>query len=105
ASQKHIGSDPTLASGRWTSYHVSQRRHPAGNVSPNAAAWPPNAQRRPRFLLLSAHLVSKFGELRRANKSTVVNRGRDAEEAQKLTLQGWELRDTRRRLPPGLFEC
>jgi hypothetical protein len=38
--------------------------------------------------LLSAHLVSKFGELRRANKSTVVNRGRDAEEAQKLTLQG-----------------
>jgi hypothetical protein len=41
-----------------------------------------------RFLLLSAHLVSKFGELRRANKSTFVNRGRDAEEAQKLALQG-----------------
>jgi hypothetical protein len=41
-----------------------------------------------RITLLSAHLVSKFGELRRANKSTVVNRGRDAEEAQKLTLQG-----------------
>src|ERR1019366_2762831 len=27
--------------------------------------------------LLSAHLVSKFGELRRANKSTFVKRGRD----------------------------
>ena len=40
------------------------------------------------MILLSAHLVSKFGELRRANKSTFVKRGRDAEEAQKLALQG-----------------
>jgi hypothetical protein len=40
------------------------------------------------FNLLSAHLVSKFGELHGANKSTFVNRGRDAEEAQELALQG-----------------
>lgn len=31
--------------------------------------------------------VSKFGELYWANKSTVVSRGRDAEETQELALQ------------------
>ena len=34
-----------------------------------------------KYSVLSAHLISNFVELRRANKSTFVNRGRDAEEA------------------------